>query len=310
MVLCSLCGVKEAIYFRPYSGERLCSSCFCESIEDRVRRTIARYGMFEHNSRIAVGVSGGKDSLSLLHILVKIEEKFPKTELIAVTVDEGIKGYREEAVELAEAECKKLGVEHRVLSFKQLFGYALDEIAERTRGGALTPCSFCGVLRRRALNTSAREVGADRLATAHNLDDMAQTVLLNILRGDHRRLALLNPAGEAITEKFVRRVKPYCEVPERESVLYAYLKGLGFQSRPCPYAETAMRSDIRGFLSGMEAKRPGTMFIVFHSAMRILPMLKKESRLLGVCPLCGEPTTGEVCRACEMLQSLETKNKG
>jgi uncharacterized protein (TIGR00269 family) len=71
-----------------------------------------------------------------------------------------------------------------------------------------------------------------------------------------------------------------------------------------------MRSDIRGFLSGMEAKRPGTMFIVFHSAMRILPMLKKESRLLGVCPLCGEPTTGEVCRACEMLQSLETKNKG
>jgi uncharacterized protein (TIGR00269 family) len=310
MVLCSLCGVKEAIYFRPYSGERLCGSCLCGSIEERVRRTITRFDMFEHDSRIAVGVSGGKDSLSLLHILVKIEEKFPKAELIAVTVDEGIRGYREEAVELAEAECRKLGVEHRVLSFKQLFGYTLDEIAERTRGGALMPCSFCGVLRRRALNTLAREVGADRLATAHNLDDMAQTVLLNILRGDHRRLALLDPAGEVVTEKFVRRVKPYCDIPERESVLYAYLKGIGFQSSPCPHAETAMRSDIRGFLSGMEAKRPGTMFIVFHSALRMLPMLRKESSLLGFCPLCGEPTTGEVCRACEMLQSLETENKG
>jgi uncharacterized protein (TIGR00269 family) len=309
MVLCSLCNDREAVYFRPYSGERLCGSCFCDSIEERVRRTISKYEMFEYNSRIAVGVSGGKDSLSLLHILVKIEEKFPKAELIAVTVDEGIKDYRDEAIGLTEVECRKLGVEHRVLSFREIFGYTLDEIAERTRGGALTPCSFCGVLRRRALNAAAKEVGADRLATAHNLDDMAQTVLLNILRGDHRRLALLDPVGEAVTEKFVRRVKPYCEVPERESVLYAYLKGTGFQSRPCPYAETAMRSDIRNFLNGMESKRPGTMFIVFQSAQRILPMLKKEGGLLGVCPLCGEPTTGEICRTCEMLQNLESKKR-
>jgi len=304
MALCSLCGAKEAVYFRPYSGEKLCGGCFCESIEERVRRTISKYEMFEYNSRIAVGVSGGKDSLSLLRILAKIEEKFPTAELIAVTVDEGIKGYRDEAIGLAEEECRKLGVEHRVLSFKELFSYTLDEIAERTRSGTLTPCSFCGVLRRRALNTAAREVGADRLVTAHNLDDMAQTVLLNILRGDHRRLALQHPAGEAVTEKFVRRVKPYCEVPERESVLYAYLNGIDFQSRPCPYAETAMRSDIRNFLNSMEAKRPGTMFIVFDSIKRMLPFLKKENSLLGVCSLCGEPTTGEICRTCQMLDSL------
>jgi len=268
-----------------------------------VTRTISKHKMFDYNSRIVVGVSGGKDSLSLLYILAKIEEKFPAAELIAVTVDEGVKGYRDEAIRLAEEECRRLGVEHKVLSFKELFEYTLDEIAERTRKDELTTCSFCGILRRRALNTAAREVGADELATAHNLDDMAQTVLLNILRGDHRRLGLLNPAGEAITEKFVRRVKPYCEVPERESTLYAYLKGIRFQSRPCPYAETAMRSDIRNFLNSMETKRPGTMFIVFRSALRMVPLLKKDD-LLGVCSLCGEPTTREVCRTCEIIQNL------
>ena len=305
MVLCSVCKGREAIYFRPYSGERLCGACFCESIEERVRRTISRYDMFEYDSHIAVGVSGGKDSLSLLHILAEIEEEFPRSELIAVTVDEGIRGYRDEAIELAEEGCRELGVENRVLSFKELFGYTLDEIAEKTSGGPLTPCSWCGVLRRRALNTAAREAGADRLATAHNLDDMAQTVLLNILRGDHRRLALLDPAGKTISEKLVRRMKPYCDVPERESTLYAYLKGIRFQSKPCPYASTAMRNDIREFLNRLEVKRPGTTFITFRSIQRILPLLKKETRLLGVCPLCGEPTTGEICRTCEMLKSLD-----
>lgn len=71
-----------------------------------------------------------------------------------------------------------------------------------------------------------------------------------------------------------------------------------------------MRSDIRSFLSGMETKRPGTTFIVIHSAMKILPMLKKESRLLGVYPIYGEPTAGEICRTCQMLQGLgEGKKK-
>ena len=305
MVICSVCKVREAVYFRPYSGERLCRSCFCESIKERVRRTISRYEMFEYDSRIAFGVSGGKDSLSLLHIIAKIEEDFPRAELIAITVDEGIRGYRDEAVRLAEEGCRALGVELRVLSFKDIFGYTLDEIADRTNGGSRTPCSFCGVLRRRALNSAARKIGADRLVTAHNLDDMAQTVLLNILRGDHRRLALLDPAGEDVSERFVRRVKPYCEVPERESALYAYLIGIRFQSKPCPYAATAMRNDMRNFLNRMEVKRPGTKFIVFRSIQRILPLLKRETELLGFCPICGEPTTGEICRTCGMLQILE-----
>lgn len=304
MPYCSLCNLEQAIYFRPYSGEYLCRKCFLASIGEKVRKTISRHKMFEHDSRIAIGVSGGKDSLSLLHIMAEIERDFSMAKLTAITVDEGIQNYRDEAIKLAEEATKTLGIEHLVVSFKELFGHSLDEIVEKTKNGPLTPCSFCGVLRRRALNTSAKMIGADRLATAHNLDDMAQTVLLNMLRGDHRRLLLLDPRGSPLSDMFVARVKPYCEIPERESTLHAYIRGIRFQSRPCPYAPASMRSDIRDFLDRMEVKRPGTKFIVFQSMQKMLPQLEQENRVFGTCKRCGEPTTQDLCRACSILEDL------
>lgn len=274
-----------------------------DSIRERVERTISKFDMLEFDSRVAVGVSGGKDSLNLLHVLAEIEEKFPKSEMIAVSIDEGVTGYRSEALAIASEACKSLGIEHFILSFEDIFGLTIDEIASKPR--ELTSCSYCGVLRRRALNTAAMKLEADRLATAHNLDDMAQTALLNILRGDMNRLAMTHPAGNVLPG-FVRRVKPFCEVPERESALYAYLGGFKFQSLPCPYASEAMRNDIRGFLNRMEVKRPSTKFIVFRTALKLIPNLKTvETR--GRCRSCGEPTTGETCRVCQMVEELSEK---
>jgi len=260
--------------------------------------------MFEFDSRIAVAVSGGKDSLSLLHILASIERKFPRSKLTAVTVDEGVKGYRNEALKLASETCENLGVEHVILSFKDLFGFTMDEIAEKTKDGKLTPCSYCGILRRRALNKAAMQVKADRLATAHNLDDMAQSALLNLMRGDIVRLTGMHPAGGELAG-FIRRIKPFCEVPERESTLYAYLSGIEFQDSPCPYAEEAMRTDIRNFLNRMEFKRPGTKFIIYRTALKIIPKVKEQNTLPGgLCVECGMPTRGEICRVCELLGEL------
>lgn len=297
---CTKCGGRPSIYFRPYSGERLCASCFKSSLRGRVGRTISRYDMFEFDSRIAIGVSGGKDSLSLLRILVEIEEKFPQSEIIALSIDEGVSGYRDEALELASGGCKSLGVEHSVHSFKKLFGVTMDSIASKPQ--VLSPCSFCGVLRRRALNDAAKAVGADRLVTAHNLDDMAQTALMNMLRGDLNRMSMMHPGGSELSG-FVRRVKPYCEVPERESVLYAYLEGLDFQELPCPYSSEAMRNDVRSFLNRAEVKRPGTKFMAYRTALK-LATRGKEARVMGVCSVCGEPTPGDVCRVCQLLDSL------
>ena len=310
MSLCTLCGEKQAIFLRYYSGERLCRRCFLESIEGKVRATIAKYGMFEPDDYIMVAVSGGKDSVSLLHILTKIERSFPKSALCAVTVDEGIRGYRDEAMKIASKNCRALGVEHRVVSFKEMFGYKLDEIVSiiQTRGArsGLTPCSYCGGLRRRALNTAAREVGVDKLATAHTLDDEVQTILLNVLHGDMVRMARVKPVLDVIHPKFVPRVKPFCEVPEREVALYAYLKQICFQSTPCPYAPTALRSDIRTMLNRMEEKHAGIKFTIFRSIERVRPALEAMARevKLQECRLCGEPTVGEVCKPCQMLQEL------
>jgi len=309
MTVCTLCGRKDAVFGRSYSGENLCVRCFCRTIEDRVRRTISKYEMLGPKDRIMVAVSGGKDSVTLLHILAKIEKAFPDAVLCAGTVDEGIRDYRDEALRIAEGNCRKLGVDHVVTSFKELFGYELDEIVELTRRkgeNGLTPCSYCGVLRRKALNAMAREAGVDKLVIAHSLDDETQTMLLNVVHGDPMRIARSKPVLDVVHPKFVQRVKPLCMVPEKEVVLYAYLKGIEFQSITCPYAQTALRNDIRTMLNRMEHKHAGTLFTVFNSIEKIRPALEAfaEEVKLQDCKLCGEPTVGDLCRACQMLQEL------
>jgi len=274
-----------------------------------VRGTISKYEMFEPKDKIMVAVSGGKDSVTLLHILTKIEKSFPDAVLSAVTVDEGIKGYRDEALKVAVKNCKKLGVEHVVTSFKEMYEYELDEIVNLIRNRkekGLTPCAYCGVLRRKALNTAAREAGVDKLATAHSLDDETQTILLNIIHGDALRIARAKPLLTVIHPKLVQRVKPFCEVPEKEIAFYAYLRRIEFQSIPCPYAQTALRNDVRTMLNRLEEKHAGTKFTIFRSMERIRPALEAmaEEAKLQNCRICGEPTVGELCKPCQMLQEL------
>jgi uncharacterized protein (TIGR00269 family) len=162
------------------------------------------------------------------------------------------------------------------------------------------------VLRRRALNTAARQVEADKLVTAHNLDDETQTILLNIVHGDVVRIARVKPLLDEGHLKFVQRVKPFCEVLEREIAFYAYLKGVKFQSVPCPYASTALRNDIRNMLNALEERHSGTKFTIFRSIERIRSALEAstEKEQLRTCKLCGEPTTSVVCMSCQMLQKL------
>jgi len=314
MVQCTFCRRRNAVYMRPYSGEKLCAKCFIESIEAKVRTTIAKYEMLQPNDKIMVGVSGGKDSLTLLHILAQTEKNYPKASLSAVTVDEGIKGYRDEALKFAVENCRKLGVEHTVTSFKDLFGVKLDElvklIAEKKKAqSGLTPCSYCGVLRRRALNLAARKARANKLATAHNLDDETQTILLNLLHGDPLRIARVKPylAEKRKNVKFVQRVKPLCEVPEKETAFYAYLRRIEFQAVPCPYASTALRNDIRVMLNRLEEKHAGLKFTLFKSAERMRSALEKMAAKVKLreCKFCGEPTVTDVCKVCSMLLEID-----
>lgn len=246
--------------------------------------------------------------MSLLQVLASMERKFPRASLMAVTVDEGIKGYRDEALKIAAETCQKLGIKNHVVSFKALYGFTLDEIVERMRErkNELTPCAFCGVLRRKALNVAALEVGANKVATGHTLDDEVQTSLLNVFHGDIPRLASEKPVTEKVHPRLVQKVKPFCEIPEKESALYAYVEGMDFQSTPCPYASEALRNDIRMLLNQIEERHAGTKFTVFKSLEKLRPALNSiaEKGEFKECTECGDPSVGELCMACQLLKQI------
>jgi tRNA(Ile)-lysidine synthase TilS/MesJ len=212
-IYCTVCKKRESFFYRKYSGQKLCRKCFSESVETKVRTTITKYHMLKFDDKLAVAVSGGKDSLSLLHILAKLQKHRPKTSLIATTIDEGIKNYRDEALDIAEKNCKTLEIPLHITSFKELFGLTLDELISKLQlqgRSELTPCAYCGVLRRRAINVAAQKVGATKIATAHTLDDETQTALMNILRGDTTRLAKEKPLTNHVYPPFIRKIKPFC----------------------------------------------------------------------------------------------------
>lgn len=307
--LCTSCKRNEPFFSREYSGEKLCKKCFAQSMEDKVRATISRYHMLRFDDHLAIAVSGGKDSLSLLHILAKLKRFRPKTTFTAVTVDEGIEGYRNEALEIAAANCKELEIPHHVVSFKELYGFPLDEIVSRARSKGeteLTACAYCGVLRRKAINAGARQVQANKVATAHTLDDEVQTVLMNIFHGDIMRLAKEKPVTSEVHPLLVQKIKPFCEIPEKESALYAYVKKIKFQDTPCPYASEALRNDIRGMLNLMESKHAGTKFTVFKAIERLRPALEETAKKekFRTCIECGEPSALDLCKCCELLRHV------
>lgn len=302
--ICNICGHNSPFYKRENDGILLCKTCFKTSIERKVRKTISYWHMFSPDDHIAVAVSGGKDSLTMLMILKKLTNKFPRTKITAVTVDEGIAGYREEAVRLASDYCKKLGIQHIILSFEELYGAGLDDFL-KSKKERMTACSYCGVFRRKAINIGARKINATKIATAHNLDDMVQTYLLNLFQGDVVRFARFSPVLQDSGGKFLPRLKPLCEIPEREVALYGYSEGLEFQSASCPYMTEALRNELRSMVNRLELAHPGILFSSYRAMtkLRTLAEAGVPRSDLRECINCGEPTSFKICEACNMQNS-------
>jgi len=298
-VKCSKCN-RPAFYYRPYSGEYLCKKCFPITIKEKVRKTISKYKMLEYGDKIGVAVSGGKDSLSLLKILTEIS-KDKGSEIIAITIDEGIKGYRDEALKLVREVSKKLDVRYTVYSFKDLFGYTMDELVKIKSN--ISACAICGVFRRRALDIAAMEEGVTVLATAHNLDDTIQTFFINLFNVDLKRISWISPISKPSNLFKIRRIHPMIELYEKEIALYAYLEGIPLQSTTCPYMEEGIRSEIRSYLNLMEDRHPGIKYNIYYAALRIAEKLKSEVRAIR-CKLCGFPSINEVCQVCQLKSTI------
>jgi uncharacterized protein (TIGR00269 family) len=250
----------------------------------------------------------------MLHMLHRISQSLPM-ELFAITIDEGIHGYRSRSLEVAKKECGKLGIPLKVVSFHGEFGKTLDKLLEEK--GVERSCSYCGVMRRYALNRMAREGGATKLAIGHNSDDVAQTVFMNYMRNEPERLGRFGPVSGAVDDgQFIPRIKPLFLTPERDVAAYAVMKGIEIEFMECPYAANAFRQHVRKMLNEAEEKYPATKLRIVKAFLEQRKLMQdgvkfrqagKSGAEIGRCAACGEPSSQQICSLCTLLERAPAK---
>jgi len=316
---CDKCG-DEAVMHAAYSGLHLCADHFCRSVEKRVRRRVREDGLLadgatpEDPETWLVGLSGGKDSVVLTHILHETFARDPRVEVVALTIHEGIEGYRDESL----AACLELTddreIRHEVVTYEEEFDLRMDEVVEDDPEN-MAACAYCGVFRRDLLSKYADGYDADKLLTGHNLDDEAQTAMMNFLEGDVAQMAKhfdasLGPFPErTTTTEFVPRAKPLRDVPEKEVALYAHLADLPVHMAECPHSSEAYRGEIRELLLGLEENHPGARHSIMAGYEEMAAMAATRygddgDRDLNECVECGATTTREKCRKCALVESV------
>jgi uncharacterized protein (TIGR00269 family) len=297
---CSACG-EPAVFFQRHTGRHLCGRHLIEEIERNVEKTITSRRMICPGDRVAVALSGGKDSTALLLILNRLLASRSDVRLVAITIDEGIHGYREDTIQSAEQLVSRFGIENHCISFLELFGGTLDKFLKDQPEQA---CSICGILRRKALIVGAEKAGATKLATGHNLDDEAQSVFMNVLRGDLPRL--VRDTGTDSSGLFIPRIKPLSCTQEKEIAAYLLLSNAWNDLPECPYAVHALRREARSILATLEYRYPGTMLNLMKSKKKIESACigKLPSEPIRRCQECGDPCSGDLCQLCRIRHML------
>jgi uncharacterized protein (TIGR00269 family) len=150
---------------------------------------------------------------------------------------------------------------------------------------------------------AAKDVGADVIATGHNLDDTLQTFVINMLSGDTTKIGWMDPDTSANT---LRKIKPFCEIYESEIVFYAFTNDMPFQTEPCPHMNEGIRTEIREFLNSLETKHSGIKNNLYQSILKVSQVVKNSSsKKRRKCQQCGNECTGETCSVCTTVLKLK-----
>ena len=315
---CSYCSNRSTVIHRKYSGERLCPECFTNSIEKNIYQTISKYKMLKPQDKIVVALSGGKDSIALLHNLIQIQKKKHRSEpILALTIDEGIKDYREHSLKIASEFCKKYEVEHIIMSAKEEVGNTLDEIVElkKENDDYVYACNYCATIRRRLLNDGAKKLGGDVLALGHNLTDLAETYLMNIVSNRYQLVAnqyLFKQETADVRQYFVKKISPLMKIPEEEIFLYSNIKKLDYYPSHCPNRENEpiLRKRVLDFIQDCKKYSPEIEFNLLNGFLELSEILYNQSKKTSYnsCQKCGYPCGKNVlCTYCKLKGTLKMK---
>ncbi|MCA2001418.1 MAG: adenine nucleotide alpha hydrolase family protein [Chloroflexi bacterium] len=306
---CRRCGGKAAIHMRQHKLA-LCAEHYLDWIPEQTERFIKKYAMFDRDEKILVAVSGGKDSLSLWDILVRLGYRADGLYL-ALCIDAGI-GYSRESRRLTEKFAVERNLTLHVADIEATYGKSIPALAEISRRGQGRPCSVCGLVKRHEMNRIARDLGYDVLATGHNLDDEAAVLFANTLAWSEEYLLRQGPVLLG-SDGLARKVKPLCRFYEREMTAYAIARGIEYIYEECPFADGSQSICYKETLNRLETARPGaklTFYLNFLEARRSgnLFIDRNTAQIqLHPCPNCGQATSAPgLCSFCRMIE--KTKN--
>jgi uncharacterized protein (TIGR00269 family) len=273
----------------------LCPVCFAAYCREQVRHAIQRHRMILPGERVAVAVSGGKDSLTVWDLLTSLGYRAD-----GIYLGLGIGGYSGRSAECARAFAGERGLRLIEVDLAQEAGFTIPQASPARR----KPCSACGLSKRHLLNKVALRHGYQVVATGHNLDDEAAVLLGNVLRWNLPYLARQQPVLPA-TAGFARRVKPLSGLTERETAAYCVIRGIGYIIEECPMARGNPHLGYKELLASLEERSPGTKAAFLTGfTERLSPLLAglAEAERAGVhpCSRCGSPTTADLCAFCRL----------
>ena len=294
---CTVCKAPAVVDVRRHNAN-FCQDHFVAHCEEQVRRTIDHFRMIAPGERVLVAVSGGKDSLALWDVLVRLGY-----EVDGLYVGLGIGEYSDVSGDHARAFAGERGLKLVEVDLRGEYGFDVPTGAKAARR---VPCSACGLSKRHLFDKAALDGGYDVVATGHNLDDEAAVLFGNVLRWNTDYLARQLPV---LPERagFPRKVKPLVRLAERETAAYCVLRGIEYQVEECPMAAGNRHLGYKEALNSIEVQSPGTKAAFYFEYLDKAAHLfnsgfASDQEALASCASCGAPTSGEVCAFCRLVE--------